>query len=544
MRKPQLERIVAATAAIAIALTLAAGCAVVFTPSVQDTETSPPPTTADSTPPSVSPDPSTVSVVNLRISYDMRWAIDEEVRNEDGEMVRLKDQGSRVFLTFTCETGKIWLGNQYDPVSYLRDSIEEQAARWYDDTITVLRDTGGDEGDTYAGLEWGVYEVETHPQQDTTSRQLLLIHNDGYDRYVISVTAIEASEYDRAWPYAREVLTALTFDDSKQKADEEAGMKLAIGEWDCGVQGYFVFMADGTMYFFMDSSKGMDNVIIGDYTADNKVPTNAAGYVEGLNITAKITYVCMGGVETELRGNETGQYIFTPAAAGGNEYEFANMTTGARGAKAVKVTDTPSLEGGVQPSDPPTSPGAPGDINPVAATVENPANVGEWIESIRTAYAADGTSPKTTFYYRITGINRDEPAVIAAIEQYNESRSFFKIGLDSIADYPELGWCMLTYEVYFPADYPQPSYGISSPDIRLGIDGMDGGVLRYNGRSYIGLSVTDISESPDSREVQPGDLWQGGVAVFVMVKDFDEYLITYDGYDEDYNSNYSYTRGR
>jgi hypothetical protein len=266
------------------------------------------------------------------------------VRNENGEMIRLKERDSRVFLTASCETGKVWRANQYDPVTYLRDLVDAMVAGYDDEAITVRRDTGSDEGDAYGGREWGIYEVETQPEPDTMCKQLFLIHLDAYDRYVISITAFDDSEYATAWTDAHELLAALVFDDSQQKADEEAGKRLTIGEWDCGTQGYFVFMEDSTMYFFMDSSKGMDNVIIGIYKADSKVPTNASGYVDGLNITAEINFLCMGGVETQLRGDETGQYIFTPSSEGPDVYEFANMTTGARGVRAVKVTDEPSLD--------------------------------------------------------------------------------------------------------------------------------------------------------------------------------------------------------
>jgi DNA-binding LytR/AlgR family response regulator len=159
----------------------------------------------------------------------------------------------------------------------------------------------------------------------------------------------------------------------------------------------------------------------------------------------------------------------------------------------------------------------PGDIKPVEASKENPAKVGEWVETKRynTLVKED-----RTIYFRITDILYGESAQ-TEIDAYNENSRRQYTELDD----PDLGYYVIVYDVYFPEDYPAETYGITSTDITFYAKNPDGGGIKFNGRSYIGLgSSNNISESLDINVLYPGGTWTGK-SLFTMVKNFSDYEI-------------------
>lgn len=177
-----------------------------------------------------------------------------------------------------------------------------------------------------------------------------------------------------------------------------------------------------------------------------------------------------------------------------------------------------------------------GDIKPVETTIDSPAKLGEWVETKR--YSAED-SQYHTVYYRITDIVRGAQDEVDA---YNASDSFVK--LENL-DNDELEYCMLTYEVYFPEDFPQADYGITSVDMDFGIENPDGGGIEKDGVAYIGLSsVWDISEAPEINEFYAGDTFTEGKAIFAMVKDVSGYVVESSYPDENDEMVYSYVEGK
>lgn len=167
------------------------------------------------------------------------------------------------------------------------------------------------------------------------------------------------------------------------------------------------------------------------------------------------------------------------------------------------------------------------DFEVAEATLENPAKVGEWVAT--KTYAAEDEKYHT-IYYRITGVIRGDEAQ-KIVDEYNSGDHFVRF--DPL-EHDDLEYCVVTYETYFPSDFPQSEYGIYSADINLSACNMeDSGSIE----NYIGLSsVWDISESPE--DFFAGDTFKGGKAVFAMVKDFSDYLF-YESYydnDEEYKS--------
>lgn len=185
---------------------------------------------------------------------------------------------------------------------------------------------------------------------------------------------------------------------------------------------------------------------------------------------------------------------------------------------------------------------AAGDITPVATTLEAPAKIGDWVET--KLYSAQDKAYHTV-YFRITDIVRDSAAVQSAIDAYNNAdhlRTFEPLEND------DLEYCLIKYETAFPADFPQAEWGITSVDVNFSITTVEGGGIKANGLSYIGLStVYDITESPEINEFYAGQTFTDGQAVFVMVKGVSDYVVEtyyFEGEDDDSQKISAYVAGK
>ena len=179
---------------------------------------------------------------------------------------------------------------------------------------------------------------------------------------------------------------------------------------------------------------------------------------------------------------------------------------------------------------------ASGEITPVETSIDAPAKIGEWVETKR--YSAEDEQYHTV-YYRITDVVRGAQEEVDA---YNATDSVVKL---TDLDDDNLEYCMITYEVNFPSDYPQADYGITIVDINFGVENPDGGGIEKDGVAYIGLStVWDISETPEINEFYAGDTFTEGKAVFAMVKDVSDYVFETSYTDENGEMVYSYVEGK
>lgn len=70
---------------------------------------------------------------------------------------------------------------------------------------------------------------------------------------------------------------------------------------------------------------------------------------------------------------------------------------------------------------------------------------------------------------------------------------------------------MLEYEVYFPEDFPQEDYGITTVDIDFSVESPDGGGIEANGVAYIGLSSVGryFSGAGNQRVLCGPDVYRG-----------------------------------
>lgn len=163
------------------------------------------------------------------------------------------------------------------------------------------------------------------------------------------------------------------------------------------------------------------------------------------------------------------------------------------------------------------------EVEPVEATLEKPAKFGEWVETKK--YSGQD-SKYHTIYYKITGVIRGEEAK-KIVDAYNAEGHMFSF---KELEQEDLEYGIVTYETYFPKDFPQGDYGITEVSADLSLCNLEDSGLIAN---YVGLSsVWDISDTPSSNEFYAGDTFKDGRAVFAMVKGFTEYL-----FNGSYNEN-------
>lgn len=201
-------------------------------------------------------------------------------------------------------------------------------------------------------------------------------------------------------------------------------------------------------------------------------------------------------------------------------------------APEASTSEAPSETPEVSPSQ-----AAPEGIEPVETTIDNPAQLGQWVETMRYSPV---DSAYHTVYYRITNVVRGEEAQAAA-DAYNAEGHVIQF---SALEDDNLEYCMLEYEVYFPEDFPQEDYGITTVDIDFSVESPDGGGIEANGVAYIGLSsVVDISVAPEINEFYAGQTFTEGKAIYAMVKGVSDYVFEVGYFDDNDQEHVSYVQG-
>ncbi|MDO4572758.1 MAG: hypothetical protein Q4C13_05260, partial [Clostridia bacterium] len=179
---------------------------------------------------------------------------------------------------------------------------------------------------------------------------------------------------------------------------------------------------------------------------------------------------------------------------------------------------SPETAGSAAPAEPPA------DFAPVSTSLDAPAKIGEWVET--ECYSAVDSAYHTA-YYRVTNIVRGAQS---AVDAYNAADH--AVVFPALED-EALEYCMIEYEVYYPADFPQADFGITNVDIDFSVKSPTGGGIEANGLVYIGLStVWDISERPEINEFYAGQTFSAGRAIFAMVKGVNAYVLEAAYYDD------------
>lgn len=164
------------------------------------------------------------------------------------------------------------------------------------------------------------------------------------------------------------------------------------------------------------------------------------------------------------------------------------------------------------------SAGPPEDLAPVPATRRQPARLGEWAETKR--YSAQDGAYHTVFV-RVTAVERDAGTVRAAIDAYNAAGPTAPI---AALENDALQYALLRYEVYFPDDFPEADWGVTSVDMTFRVADAEGGDQDENGAAGL-AEVRDISNSPALDAFHAGSTFLGGRAVFVLGKEDADVLL-------------------
>lgn len=164
---------------------------------------------------------------------------------------------------------------------------------------------------------------------------------------------------------------------------------------------------------------------------------------------------------------------------------------------------------------------------------ENPAGFGEWIKSTRFAPA---TKTYETVYWRVINTSFD---CQDDIDRYNSENHEYKF---ADIDEEKIEYCKVTYQVYFPEEFPANEKGvITSCILPLNCGNFKKGYIELDGVVYTGLGgVTDVTVD---RTGKPGEVFTGE-AIYLMVDDPDvEYGFWYmhrlSAEDEEYQFDYS-----
>lgn len=167
-------------------------------------------------------------------------------------------------------------------------------------------------------------------------------------------------------------------------------------------------------------------------------------------------------------------------------------------------------------------------ITPAEGTLEQPAQIGEWLTT--TIYSS-GDEKHHPIYYRVTGVDFDQAKAEDAIKAYNDASSVVKLqGLDA-DDAKNLEYMTVSYELYVPEAVPSGKYGLTPPTLRLAVYGTDGGSLKVDGVTYIGLYSSDVTlDEPDW--LQPGESMTG-TSLLAIPKNASEFLIQSDYSDSE-----------
>ncbi len=239
---------------------------------------------------------------DVSLEYDNSWTKHPE---EDG-IISLTKSNETIGLAF--DTSKY-----YYTTASLTTSVKEA---FIDEGNIILEDI---KEITINNQKWQKFICEKG-----NIKTLVLVIANNYDQYAFTYSAKDTI-FDYEMYNIEKIYKTLKLDNTKQIESEKKAKEKLIGEWDWGVSGYFV-IDDDKVYLFKDSSKSMENVFYGTYTADDKVATYATGYTEGMHIIMTIEKYYYDGEEVEINNNSNKlEFVFVPNKDG--TYMIKNMVS-------------------------------------------------------------------------------------------------------------------------------------------------------------------------------------------------------------------------
>ncbi len=164
---------------------------------------------------------------------------------------------------------------------------------------------------------------------------------------------------------------------------------------------------------------------------------------------------------------------------------------------------------------------------------DNPVPLGSWVE---TALYSPQDETYHTVYVRVANVttqSQDAEYVESAIAANNG----FGDEADRIEpadfDIPENGELVaLDYEVYVPADFPSPTYGMTEPKILFTMRNLSENGFRSPDGSeiYAGMGTTENLIVREAGETYEPERTYGERCIYVMIKDYTDYMAVYFTY--------------
>ncbi len=248
---------------------------------------------------------------------DMRKLVYNDIEFEyDNSIWSEESEDDWKFITKS--TGKIGLSYETSDYFYSTSSLAKVMKEEIESDGGIL--IGNIEDITINGQVWSKIVCRYE-----NTKYLFLLFANKYDTYIFSYMPRSEYVYDAEIKDIEKIYKTLKLDTTKQEQSEKIAKSKLIGEWDWGISGYFV-IENNSIYLYKDSSKSMDNVFYGTYTASDKIPTYAAGYVEGMTLIMTVEKYNVDGIEQKIDGNSNQlEFAFSPNADG--TYTIKNMNT-------------------------------------------------------------------------------------------------------------------------------------------------------------------------------------------------------------------------
>ena len=174
-------------------------------------------------------------------------------------------------------------------------------------------------------------------------------------------------------------------------------------------------------------------------------------------------------------------------------------------------------------------------VDASTTTDTEPVPLGQWAKAAR--YATEDETYHTV-YVRVTDVTtatEDPDYIQSAVELHNScSSDYSQIDLESVSLPDDVELCVMDYEVYVPAEFPGPDYGITEPNFSFSQSNVGGGgIPSADGTStYIGLGTNteDLALEKDPT-YQPGNTYTFR-SLFTMVKGYTDYVFEITSYPD------------
>jgi len=233
-----------------------------------------------------------LSLNNISFEYNSEeWAPTIiQVENVDVENT-LALQNENYYIVFTYEVIPQYLSTETIALA-MKETYEKQGA-------TILNNPGTDKI-TINNLEW--YPVK-YTLNNRTYYQILFAKD--YDTYAISFFT-ESDSYEEGIKLFDTIIKTIQYTNGTNENDDSI-IELIKGEWDWGQSGYFVF-TDTEVYLYENSSKNMNNVIIGKYSVTNGVKKDGETK-EGITVFTHFEKFTLDGAEQAINYPDR-EYLF------------------------------------------------------------------------------------------------------------------------------------------------------------------------------------------------------------------------------------------